>query len=219
MWVNYPHMPTGTPADAELFRQLVDFGRRHNIVIAHDNPYSFILNPTPQSMLQIPGAKEIVVEMNSLSKSHNMAGWRVAMLASNPQFIEWILKVKSNIDSGQFKPVMLAAVKALQAPQKWYDDLNALYTSRRHVAEQIMTELGCTFDPAQRGLFLWGRIPDSEPGSEALADRVLSESRVFITPGFIFGSNGDRYIRISLCATEERMTEALQRIRQSKNEK
>ncbi len=117
MWVNYPHMPTGTPADAELFRQLVDFGRRHNIVIAHDNPYSFILNPTPQSMLQIPGAKEIVVEMNSLSKSHNMAGWRVAMLASNPQFIEWILKVKSNIDSGQFKPVMLAAVKALQAPQ------------------------------------------------------------------------------------------------------
>ncbi len=219
MWVNYPHMPTGTPADAELFRQLVDFGRRHNIVIAHDNPYSFILNPTPQSMLQIPGAKEIVVEMNSLSKSHNMAGWRVAMLASNPQFIEWILKVKSNIDSGQFKPVMLAAVIALQAPQKWYDDLNALYTSRRHVAEQIMTELGCTFDPAQRGLFLWGRIPDSEPGSEALADRVLSESRVFITPGFIFGSNGDRYIRISLCATEERMTEALQRIRQSKNEK
>lgn len=219
MWVNYPHMPTGTPADAELFRQLVDFGRRHNIVIAHDNPYSFILNPTPQSMLQIPGAKEIVVEMNSLSKSHNMAGWRVAMLASNPQFIEWILKVKSNIDSGQFKPVMLAAVKALQAPQKWYDDLNALYTSRRHVAEQIMTELGCTFDPAQRGLFLWGRIPDSEPGSEALADRVLRESRVFITPGFIFGSNGDRYIRISLCATEERMTEALQRIRQSKNEK
>ncbi len=219
MWVNYPHMPTGTPADAELFRQLVDFGRRHNIVIAHDNPYSFILNPTPQSMLQIPGAKEIVVEMNSLSKSHNMAGWRVAMLASNPQFIEWILKVKSNIDSGQFKPVMLAAVKALQAPQKWYDDLNALYTSRRHVAEQIMTELGCTFDPAQRGLFLWGRIPDSEPGSEALADRVLSESRVFITPGFIFGSNGDRYIRISLCATEERMTEALQRIRESKNEK
>lgn len=219
MWVNYPHMPTGTPADSELFRQLVDFGRRHNIVIAHDNPYSFILNPTPQSMLQIPGAKDIVVEMNSLSKSHNMAGWRVAMLASNPQFIEWILKVKSNIDSGQFKPVMLAAVKALQAPQKWYDELNALYTSRRLVAEQIMTELGCTFDPAQRGLFLWGRIPDSEPGSEALADRVLRESRVFITPGFIFGSNGDRYIRISLCATEERMTEALQRIRQSKSEK
>lgn len=216
MWINYPHMPTGTQPTEELFRKIVDFGRRHNIVIAHDNPYSFILNDRPMSLLQIPGARDIAVEMNSLSKSHNMAGWRVGMVASNPEFISWILKVKSNIDSGQFKPVMLAAAEALNAPDGWYGELNAVYASRRAVAERIMTALGCSFDPAQRGLFLWGRIPDSEVGSEALADRVLAESRVFITPGFIFGSNGERYIRISLCATEDRLEEALRRISENK---
>ena len=215
MWVNYPHMPTGTQATPELLQRIVDFGRRHGIMIAHDNPYSFILNDNPTSLLQIDGAKDVAIELNSMSKSHNMAGWRMGMLASNPTMIEWILKVKSNIDSGQFRPMMLAAVKGLEADKSWYDTLNATYARRRAVAEEVMTALGCTFDPTQRGLFLWGRIADSESGSEAVADRALYESRVFVTPGFIFGSNGDRYIRISLCATEEKLREALARIRQS----
>ena len=217
MWINYPHMPTGTPATLDLYQKIIDFGRRHNIVIVNDNPYSFILNDKPMSILQIEGAKDIAIEMNSMSKSHNMAGWRVGMLASNPTFINWILKVKSNIDSGQFKPVMLAAVKALEADKDWYTTLNNLYRSRRNVAEEIMTELGCTFNPSQRGLFLWGRIPDSIASSETLADKVLYDARVFITPGFIFGSNGDRYIRVSLCATEENMRRALNRIREMNN--
>ncbi len=216
MWVNYPHMPTGTPADIELLTEIVNFGRKHNIVIAHDNPYSFILNDNPTSILSVPGAKEIAIEMNSLSKSHNMAGWRVAMLASNPQFVNWILKVKSNIDSGQFKPVMLAAVKALQSGKEWYDELNTVYSSRRKIAEEIAVELGCSFDSSQRGLFLWAKIPDHMPSGEALADEVLYKANVFITPGFVFGSNGNRFIRISLCATEDNMHRALERIRNIK---
>lgn len=214
MWINYPHMPTGTPANSELFEKIVDFGKRHNIVIAHDNPYSFILNDEPMSILQVEGAKDIAIEMNSMSKSHNMAGWRIGMLASNPVFINWILKVKSNIDSGQFKPMMLAAVKGYELGKEWYDEVNEVYASRRKVAEQIMEALDCRFDPKQRGLFLWGRIPDNVISSEALADKVLYDARVFITPGFIFGSNGDRYVRISLCATEEKMKEALKRIKE-----
>lgn len=217
MWINYPHMPTGTPASLELFEKIVAFGKKHNIVIAHDNPYSFILNEKPLSLLQVDGARDIAIEMNSMSKSHNMAGWRVGMLASNPTFINWILKVKSNIDSGQFKPLMLAAVKGLEADKDWYDEVNATYASRRKVAEEIMSALNCTFDPRQKGLFLWGRIPDNEASSESLADRVLYEGRVFITPGFIFGNNGDRYIRISLCATEENMRKALDRINKMNN--
>lgn len=216
MWINYPHMPTGTPATIELFEKIVAFGKKHNIVIAHDNPYSFILNDEPLSLLQIAGAKDIAIEMNSMSKSHNMAGWRVGMLASNPTFINWILKVKSNIDSGQFKPVMLAAAKGLAAGKEWYDEVNEVYASRRKVAEEIMTTLGCSFNPFQKGLFLWGRIPDGCESSEALADKVLYDASVFITPGFIFGSNGDRYIRISLCATEENMRRALDRINNMK---
>lgn len=219
MWINYPHMPTGTPASKELFEKIVAFGKKHGIVIAHDNPYSFILNEKPMSLLQIEGAKEIAVEMNSLSKSHNMAGWRIGMLASNPLFIEWILKVKSNIDSGQFKPMQLAAVKALAAGKEWYMEVNDTYMRRRKKAELIMKELSCKFDPNQQGLFLWGRIPDTCEGSEQLADKVLYEARVFITPGFIFGHNGDRYIRISLCATEQKMEEALERIKQMNNQK
>ncbi len=219
MWVNYPHMPTGTPATLELFRRLIDFGRRHGIVIAHDNPYSFILNDEPLSILQVEGARDIAIEMNSLSKSHNMAGWRIGMLASNPRFVEWVLKVKSNIDSGQWRPMQRAAVKALALGQEWYRELNAVYASRRRVAERIMTALGCSFDPAQRGLFLWGRIPDDAPSSEALADEILYGARVFLTPGFIFGSNGDRYIRISLCATEDKMAQALDRIIEYKKSK
>ena len=219
MWVNYPHMPTGKCASQSLFARLVDFGKRHNIVIVNDNPYSFILNDNPLSILSIPGAKDIAIEMNSLSKSHNMPGWRVGMIAANPQFIQWILKVKSNIDSGQFKPLMLAASKALECDKEWYDEVNKTYASRRLIAEDIMRALGCHFDPAQRGLFLWGRIPDQYEGSEQLADRILYEAGVFLTPGFIFGSNGNRYIRISLCATNEKMLEALQRIKKLMNTK
>lgn len=213
MWINYPHMPTGTPASVGLFEKIVDFGRRHGIVIAHDNPYSFILNREPQSILQVEGAKDVAVELNSLSKSHNMAGWRVAMAASNPTFISWILKVKSNIDSGQFKPLMLAAAKALEAGDDWYDDLYDVYAERCTIAEDIMRELGCTFDPQQRGMFLWGRVPDDVPSGEWLADELFYKARVFITPGFIFGRNGERYVRISLCAKPAKLRESLERIR------
>ena len=217
MWVNYPNMPTGAQASMELFQRLVDFGKRHGIVIVNDNPYSFILHEKPLSILSVPGAKDIAIEMNSMSKSHNMAGWRIGMLASNPQFIQWILKVKSNIDSGQFKPMMLAAVKALEAPDSWYEDVNATYSRRRKIAEKSMATRGCSFDPRQGGLVLWGKIADDMESAEAVSDMLLYDARVFITPGFIFGSNGNRYIRISLCATEEKMNEALERIIEMKN--
>lgn len=213
MWVNYPHMPTGRRATHETFERLISFGRRHGIVIAHDNPYSFILNREPQSILQVEGAKDVAIELNSLSKSHNMAGWRVAMAASNPTFISWLLKVKSNIDSGQFKPVMLAAAKALAADDKWYDELYDVYAERRVIAEEIMNELGCTFDHAQSGMFLWGRIPDSMTSGEWLADELFYKAKVFIAPGFIFGRNGERYVRISLCAKPDKLRESLERIR------
>ena len=213
MWVNYPHMPTGRQATHATFERLIDFGRCHGIVIAHDNPYSFILNREPQSILQVDGAKEVAIELNSLSKSHNMAGWRVAMAASNPTFISWLLKVKSNIDSGQFKPLMLAAAQALKAGDDWYDELYDVYAERRKIAEEIMAELGCTFDHAQRGMFLWGKIPDNVPSGEWLADELFYKAKVFITPGFIFGRNGERYVRISLCAKPEKLKESLDRIR------
>ena len=213
MWVNYPHMPTGKQADMETFKKIVEFGKKHGIVIAHDNPYSFILNKEPKSILQVEGAIDIAVELNSLSKSHNMAGWRVAMAASNPTFISWILKVKSNIDSGQFKPVMLAAAEALKLEDDWYEELYGVYEERRKIAEEIMTALECSFDPEQKGLFLWGKVKDSVPSGEFLADKVLYDARVFITPGFIFGKNGEKYVRISLCATPEKLTEALNRIK------
>jgi len=216
MWINYPHMPTGAPARMETFKRAVVFAKKHGIVLVNDNPYSFILNDNPISLLQVPGAIDVAMELNSLSKSHNMAGWRMGMVASNPQFISWFVKVKSNVDSGQFKPMMLAACKALAAPDSWYAGINAEYAVRRKVAEEIMQALGCTFDPNQRGLFLWGRIPDHEASSEALCDRVLYDARVFITPGFIFGSNGDRYIRISLCAPTAKLTIALKRIQEYK---
>lgn len=213
IWVNYPNMPTGAPARRETFERLVDFGRRHRIVVAHDNPYSFILNPQPMSILQVPGAKDICIELNSMSKSHNMAGWRVAMLASNPLFTQWVLKVKSNVDSGQFRPLMLAAVKALDLGDDWTQSLNEEYRRRRSVAEQIMESLRCSFDPSQSGLFLWGRIPEDYPSGEWLAERLLVEQHLFLTPGFIFGSQGDRYIRLSLCANVDTLKRALARAR------
>lgn len=211
MWVNYPNMPTGAPATRELFERLVDFGRRHRIVIVNDNPYSFILNDHPMSLLSVEGARECCIEMNSLSKSHNMAGWRVGMLASNARFVEWILRVKSNIDSGMFRPLQLAAVTALDADDAWYAEVNRVYAERRRVAENIFRTLGCAFDPRQTGLFLWGRVPEGVTSAE-LSDRLLYEARVFATPGFVFGSRGEGYLRLSLCATKERMEEALARI-------
>ena len=213
MWTNYPNMPTGANASVELYEKLVAFGRKHGIIICNDNPYSFILNEHPLSILSIPGAKEICIEMNSMSKAHNMPGWRMAMLASNAQFVQWILKVKSNIDSGQFKPMQYAAVEALSAKKEWYDNMNRVYRSRRNLAGQIMRTLGCEYDENQVGMFLWGRIPESYNDVEELTEKVLHEARVFITPGFIFGSNGKRYIRISLCAKEEKLAEALERIK------
>ena len=213
MWTNYPNMPTGAPATLELYQRLVDFARRHNIVVVNDNPYSLILNEHPISLLQIPGAKECCIEFNSMSKSQNMAGWRVGWICTNAQFIQWILKVKSNVDSGMFRPLQLAAVQAFHNSDEWHAEFNrALYAERRATAEKIMHTLGCTFDPSQVGMFLWGRIPDSYADVEQLTERILHDALVFLTPGFIFGSNGSRYIRISLCATQEKLQEALCRI-------
>jgi aspartate/methionine/tyrosine aminotransferase len=212
MWINYPNMPTGAQASKELFENLVAFGKKYGIVICNDNPYSFILNSHPLSILEVEGAKEICIEMNSLSKSHNMPGWRMAMLASNVRFVQWVLKVKSNIDSGQFKPMMLAAAKALQAPDSWYENMNQVYQNRRKIAEEIMNVLDCSFDPKQSGMFLWGRISEKYKNSGELADKILYQANVFLTPGFIFGSNGNNYIRISLCCTEEKLQQALNRI-------
>lgn len=217
MWVNYPHMPTGKAASKALFEKIVTFGRKHGIVIVNDNPYSFVLHEQRLSILSVGGAKDIAIEMNSLSKSHNMPGWRMGMIAGNANFINWILKVKSNIDSGQFKPMMKAAVKALNADDSWYEAVNAEYRRRRVVAERIMTALGCEFDPKQRGLFLWGKIPCNFKDAAELADKALYEARVFIVPGFIFGSNGERYVRLSLCATHDKLEEALQRIKKMNN--
>ena len=213
MWTNYPNMPTGANASMELYEKLVAFGKKHGIIICNDNPYSFILNEHPLSILAVPGAKHICIEMNSMSKAHNMPGWRMAMLASNAQFVQWVLKVKSNIDSGQFKPMQYAAVEALSAPKEWYDNINRVYRSRRDLAGQIMHTLGCEYDEKQVGMFLWGKIPAGAEGSEAIADRVLYEANVFLTPGFIFGNLGERYIRISLCCKNETLEEALKRIK------
>ena len=214
MWTNYPNMPTGANARMETYEKLVDFAQRHNIIVVNDNPYSFILNEKPISLLQIPGAKKCCIEFNSMSKSHNMPGWRVGMLATNAEFVRWILKVKSNIDSGTFRPMQLAAAAAYENDAEWHRQANiTTYAERRALAEEIMRTLNCSFDPAQVGMFLWGRIPDQYDNVEQLTEKVLHEARVFITPGFIFGSNGKRYIRISLCAKKEKMAEALERIR------
>lgn len=215
MWTNYPNMPTGGDAMAETYEHLVAFAKERNIVIVNDNPYSFIINSHPRSILQVPGAKECCIELNSMSKSHNMPGWRVGLCASNKEFISWILKVKSNIDSGTFRGLQLAAAAAYGNSDEWHHNANfTTYKRRREIAEEIMTTLGCSFDPNQVGMFLWGRIPDCYENCEQLTEKVLHEARVFITPGFIFGSNGNRYVRISLCAKDENMRIALERIRE-----
>ena len=207
-------MPTGGNAQMETYEKLVDFALRKNIIIVNDNPYSFILNDNPISLLQVQGAKECCIEFNSMSKSHNMPGWRIGMLASNAQFVNWILKVKSNIDSGTFRPMQLAAAQAYQNDNEWHREANInTYQHRRNIAEEIMKTLGCEYDSNQVGMFLWGRIPEKYADVEDLTEKVLHEARVFITPGFIFGSNGKRYIRISLCAKDNQIKEALERIK------
>lgn len=217
MWTNYPNMPTGGNARRETYEKIVDFAKRHNIVVVNDNPYSLILNDHPMSIMQVPEAKDYCIEFNSMSKSHNMPGWRVAMMISNPQYISWMFKVQSNIENGSFRGIQLAAAEAFNTNDTEWHRINNIenYKRRRVVAEQIMTALGCTFDPNQVGMFLWGKIPDSYADVEELTEKVLHEARVFITPGFIFGSNGERYIRISLCAKEEKIQEALERIKKA----
>ncbi|MFZ0280280.1 MAG: aminotransferase class I/II-fold pyridoxal phosphate-dependent enzyme [Bacteroidales bacterium] len=213
MWVNYPNMPTGTKGSMNLYQRLVAFALKHNILLCNDNPYSFVLNNDYLSILAVEGAKETALELNSLSKSHNMAGWRIGMVAGSSDYIKDILKVKSNMDSGMFLPLQLAAAEALQNPESWYETLNSVYIARRRVAESIMELLRCKFDRAQTGLFVWGRIHESIPNCEAFVEEILNKAHVFLTPGFIFGSNGSRYIRISLCADEKRLVEARERLR------
>ena len=213
LWTNYPNMPTGGKACMETYERLVQFAKDHNIVVVNDNPYSFILNEEHLSILQVPGAKDCCIEFNSMSKSHNMPGWRVGLCATNSEFISWILKVQSNIESGTFRGIQLAAAEAYDNDEAWHREFNInTYARRRQWAEKIMDALGCTYDKNQVGMFLWGKIPASVQNVEDLTERVLHEARVFITPGFIFGSNGERYIRISLCAKEEKIKEALRRI-------
>ena len=213
MWTNYPNMPTGGNARRETYERLVDFAKKHHIVVVNDNPYSFILNEEHLSILQVEGAKDCCIKFNSMSKSHNMPGWRVGLCATNAQFISWILKVKSNVDSGTFRGLQLAAATAYDNSDEWHQEANIdTYRRRRHYAEQIMETLHCSYDPHQVGMFLWGKIPDQYDDVEQLTEKVLHDARVFITPGFIFGSNGKRYIRISLCAKEEKLQEALTRI-------
>jgi hypothetical protein len=214
MWVNYPHMPSGTKGSLKLFEKLVAFSQKHNILLCNDNPYSFILNKEYISLLSADGARSNCLELNSLSKSQNMAGWRIGMIAGQSDYISTILKVKSNMDSGMFLPMQMAAVDALNNPETWYDSVNAVYSKRRRIVEEIMQILDCKIDKKQVGLFVWGRIPDSINNCETYIEEILNKTHVFITPGSIFGENGARYIRISLCANEKRLTEAKERLLQ-----
>jgi LL-diaminopimelate aminotransferase len=215
MWVNYPQMPTGQLPTKEHFQEIVAFGKKHNILICHDNPYSFILNENPMSLLSVQGAKDIVVELNSLSKSHNMAGWRVGVLCGAKERIDEVLRFKSNMDSGMFLPLQLAAAKALTLGNDWYDEVNKVYRSRRQKATELLDLLGCTYSNKQAGMFLWARVPAKYKDSYELSDEVLYKSRVFITPGGIFGSAGEKFIRVSLCSPEEKFQTSIERIKKS----
>ncbi len=212
IFVNYPHMPTGQLPSKDLFRQLVAFAKENNILIVHDNPYSFILNDQPMSMLEADPGKEVVLELNSLSKSHNMAGWRVGMLVGSKERIDQVLRFKSNMDSGMFLPVQLAAAKALTLGKEWNDAVNAVYMARRKKIYALLDVLGCTYNSQQAGLFLWAAIPSQYKDGYALSDEVLYKANVFITPGGIFGNAGEKYVRLSLCATVEKIEDAISRI-------
>lgn len=212
MFVNYPQMPTGQLPTRDLFEKLVHFAQRNNIILVHDNPYSFILNDNPMSILSVEGAKDVVLELNSLSKSHNMAGWRIGMLCGSQDKINDVLRFKSNMDSGMFLPVQLAAAKALELEQDWHDEVNKVYAQRRKKVFELLHLLNCNFDENQAGLFVWASIPLHYKDGYELSDEVLHKSNVFITPGGIFGSAGNNYVRVSLCSTEEKIEEAIKRI-------
>ena len=212
MWVNYPHMPTGAKAGIEFFKTLVEFAKQQNILLVNDNPYSFVLNQQPHSLLEVEGAKEVALELNSLSKTFNMAGWRVGMLLGDAEKINNVLKVKSNMDSGMFYGIQKGAVTALQFGREWFDELNAIYRKRKAQMFHLADKLGCTYDKDSAGMFLWARLPEGVPSAEQFIDHILYEKDIFITPGTIFGSNGEGYIRFSLCVSEEKIIEAINRI-------
>lgn len=203
MWVNYPHMPTGAKANFELFQQLINFGTKYNILICHDNPYSFILNKEPLSLLSVTGAKETSLELNSLSKSHNMAGWRIGVVVGSAEYVSAILQVKSNMDSGQFLPVQKAAITALKNPQDWIKELNTEYANRKKIVHQILDILECKYSNNQAGLFVWAQISNEFQNGDEFSDWLLERYRVFVTPGSVFGKNGEKYIRVSLCGNLE----------------
>ena len=214
MWLNYPHMPTGAPATRELFEAAVAFAKKHKVLLCHDNPYSLVLNKKePISLLSIEGAKDVAIELNSMSKSHNMAGWRLGWLAGAKPYIDAVLTIKSNVDSGMFWALQEAAVAALGNSQEWHNDRNAVYQGRLEASEAFLNAVGCTWDKKQEGMFLWGKLPDSVESAEKLVNNLLTEKHVFIAPGFIFGPKGQRYIRLSLCMPKERIWEAVERLK------
>jgi LL-diaminopimelate aminotransferase len=215
MWINYPQMPTGKLPSEQLFQKIVDFGIKHNILICHDNPYSFILNDKPASIMHTPGAMDAVIELNSLSKSQNMAGWRVGMLVGNAERINEVMRFKSNMDSGMFLPVQLAAAKALSLGKEWYLGLNKVYEQRRQKVFTLLNLLGCVPDKGQAGMFVWSKVPAAEESGYTLSDKVLYQAQVFITPGGIFGTAGEKYVRVSLCCKEENIDAAIERIKKS----
>ena len=213
LWLNYPHMPTGARADLEVLNDLIALAKEKKFLIVNDNPYSLILNPTPRSIFNLEGAKEVCLELNSLSKSHNMAGWRIGWLSGSSEYISTVLRVKSNMDSGMFLGLQKAAVQALSNPMHWHEDQNNIYAKRRKLIEEIFDYLEVKYNPNSVGMFVWAKVPDSVDNVEKFVDDILYKADVFITPGFIFGSNGERYIRASLCASQETIKEALSRIK------
>ncbi|MFC2120297.1 pyridoxal phosphate-dependent aminotransferase [Bacteroidota bacterium] len=212
MWINYPNMPTGAPASKEVYEKLIEFGKQNNILICNDNPYSFILNNNPISILSVQGSKDIALELNSLSKSHNMAGWRIGVVMGNKNFIKNIITIKSNIDSGMFLPVQLAGAEALTSSEEWFKELNILYLQRRKIVWEILDSLKATYNKKQNGMFIWAKIPENYNNAVNLSDYILNKARVFLTPGSVFGENGEKYIRISLCTNETKLIEAKNRI-------
>ncbi|MEN7546921.1 aminotransferase class I/II-fold pyridoxal phosphate-dependent enzyme [Rapidithrix thailandica] len=213
MWLNYPHMPTGTTASKKLFEKAIKFAHEKRLLICHDNPYSLILNrQAPLSIFSVEGAKEVCLELNSMSKSHNMAGWRVGWLNGRQDYIDAVLKIKSNVDSGMFLGIQKAAISALESPMEWHEDQNTIYEQRQQIVYQILDKLECQYSAGQAGMFVWAKLPKVISSAEKLIDHLLYNYHMFIAPGFIFGPKGDRYIRISLCTSQERLEEALKRI-------
>lgn len=212
MWLNYPHMPTGAKADKDLFERLIKFAKRHEILLCHDNPYAFILNEDTNSLLSVEGAKDVSLELTSLSKCYNMAGWRVGAVVGHSDYLKAILTFKSNMDSGMYLPIQKAAITALESPDSWFDKINSIYRERRILAFEIMDLLGCSYDRSSVGMFVWGRL-NTTISSDEFSENILQKSRVFITPGHIFGSQGEGFIRISLCSTQEQLSQALDKIK------